>query len=383
MSQRKKILVFIDWFLPGTKAGGPVRSCVNMIEQLQNEYDFSVVTRDTDYTESNPYAAVKSNQWNVLPDGKRVYYISNDRLNRNTIGEIISDEKPDIVYLNGIWSQPFTIWPLLELKKCSPQAKIILAVRGMLAPSALAIKSLKKKIFLQYAKWKSIYTNLVFHCTNEKEASETKSVFGDKAICFVAGNLPRTNVHDIQPHNKSGERLKIISIARIAPEKNTLYALEVLSKLTIPVQADFYGSIYDHAYFDQCKLMLGKMAASVKVQFHDSVDSEKIYDLLTQYDLLFLPSRGENFGHIILESMQAGTPVLISDQTPWVNLEKVNAGIDFVLHRPDAFVSAINFFYEMNEEVYRFWSEGAISKAREYTEKNSLLSDYRTLFNNG
>ena len=46
---RKKVLITIDWFLPGTKSGGPVRSYANMIAYFKNEFDFYIITRDTDY----------------------------------------------------------------------------------------------------------------------------------------------------------------------------------------------------------------------------------------------------------------------------------------------------------------------------------------------
>jgi glycosyltransferase involved in cell wall biosynthesis len=36
-----------------------------------------------------------------------------------------------------------------------------------------------------------------------------------------------------------------------------------------------------------------------------------------QYDLFVFPTRGENFGHVIIESLSVGTPVLLSDRTPW------------------------------------------------------------------
>src|ERR1041385_61240 len=109
-TDKKNVLVFIDWFLPGDKAGGPVRSCANLVDHLGHELNFSVVTRDTDYTEKKPMAGIKSNAWNILPDGKRVYYISSDQLSKKTIAKILNGEKYDAVYLNGIWSQPFTAW---------------------------------------------------------------------------------------------------------------------------------------------------------------------------------------------------------------------------------------------------------------------------------
>ena len=46
--EKKKILVFIDWYLPGFRAGGPIRSCANLISHLSDEFDFNIVTTDTD-----------------------------------------------------------------------------------------------------------------------------------------------------------------------------------------------------------------------------------------------------------------------------------------------------------------------------------------------
>jgi glycosyltransferase involved in cell wall biosynthesis len=41
--------------------------------------------------------------------------------------------------------------------------------------------------------------------------------------------------------------------------------------------------------------------------------------IFAQHDLFVLPTRGENFGHVIIESLNVGTPVLLSDRTPWQN----------------------------------------------------------------
>ena len=51
-------------------------------------------------------------------------------------------------------------------------------------------------------------------------------------------------------------------------------------------------------------------------------------------DLFFLPTRGENFGHVIAEALSVGTPVLISDQTPWRKLAAVGLGHDLPLAVP-------------------------------------------------
>jgi len=377
-TEKVRVLVFIDWFLPGDKAGGPVRSCANLIDHLGNEFDFSVITRDTDYTESQPMKGIKSNEWNILPDGKRVYYISPDQLNKATVSKLLREEKYDAVYLNGIWSQPFTAWPLQALKK--KKVRIVVAARGMLAPSALAIKATKKKIFLRLAKIRNLFSNVIFHATTEKEAQEVKKSFGAKAEVLVAGNLPRKILTKNERKKKTDNTIRIVSVARIAPEKNTLYALEVLSKVKVAVVADFFGSIYDENYWNECKKVIEKLPANIQINFPGALPSEEINKTLSNYDVMFLPTRGENFGHIILEALQAGTPVLISDQTPWRNLEKENAGWDLPLQSQEVFVKTIEKVAGMNEAEFSKWSEGAKVLGEKYASDEKLVGENKKLF---
>jgi glycosyltransferase involved in cell wall biosynthesis len=377
---KPRALVFIDWFLPGDKAGGPVRSCVNLIDHLQDEFDFSVVTRDTDYTESIPYASVKSDTWNLLPSGKRVYYISKENLARKTIETIIASEEPDVIYVNGIWSQPFTAWPLAVAKKGETGIKTIVAIRGMFASSAMAIKPLKKKAFLAYAKARGLFSGATFHATSAQEAEDAKRVLGKKIPVMVAGNLPRKTFPAGLSAKRKSAPLKIAGIARIAPEKNTLYAIESLAEVKQPVEVDFYGTVYDEAYFNLCRAATGKLPANVRFRFHDAVDSEKVPALLAEYDLLFLPTRGENFGHIILEAMQSGVPVLISDQTPWKNLEANSAGWDIPLGSQRAFAEKIDHLVQMSAGDYARFSKGAFEFASKYAANVDLIAENKNIF---
>lgn len=373
------MLVFIDWFFPGDKAGGPVRSCGNLLDHLGDEFNFSVVTRDTDYTESSPYDIVKSDQWNDY-DGKRIYYISAENLHKETIARIITGEKPDFIYLNGIWSQPFTAWPLKAAKKSKGKIRVVVAARGMLAPSALAIKATKKKIFLRLAKWRNDFSDVLFHATNEKEAVDIRKAMGDKCKIRVAGNLPRKMQENQAHREKEKNTLKIISVARIAPEKNTLFAIESLALVKTNAEAEFFGTVYDKEYGNECRIAAEKLPGNIKINFPGAISSEKIFGKLAQYDLLFMPTRGENFGHIILESLQAGTPVLISDQTPWKDLAASHAGWDLPLKSKEAFAQKIEELSRMSEEEFKKWREGALKLAMNYSHDEKIISDNRKLF---
>ena len=50
-----KVLIFIDWFAPGYKAGGPITSNVNIVEHLSDKLDFYVITSSFDYHATAPY----------------------------------------------------------------------------------------------------------------------------------------------------------------------------------------------------------------------------------------------------------------------------------------------------------------------------------------
>ena len=65
---------------------------------------------------------------------------------------------------------------------------------------------------------------------------------------------------------------------------------------------------------------------------------------MSNYDLFLFPTSGENYGHVIAESITVGTRVLISNKTPWVNLESLSFGWNFDLND-------INFFVEKIEEI--------------------------------
>src|SRR3546814_15539936 len=62
---------------------------------------------------------------------------------------------------------------------------------------------------------------------------------------------------------------------------------------------------------------------------------------LSRHDIFFLPTFGENYGHVIAEALEAGLRLLICDQTPWRGLAEAGVGHDLPLNQPEAFVTAI------------------------------------------
>jgi glycosyltransferase involved in cell wall biosynthesis len=379
--RKQRILVFIDWYLPGYKAGGPVRSMANMTAHLASEFDFYIVTRNTEYGESEPYTTVRADSWNNVQPGVQVWYASHGRTSLTRWRKLIQAVKPDVVYINGIYSPLFSLLPLVAARLLKwPQ--IIVAPRGMLAKSAIRLKRGKKELFLMAAARIGFYRRVCWHVTNEAEGAQVTALFGENVKMVVAANLARKVLPETGTCHKEPGLLRLCCFARIAPEKNTLYAIECLQLIKEKVQVEFhlYGQIYNQSYWKECLLAMEQLPQGITVTHKGSVEPEAISETLRQYHLLFLPSRGENFGHVILESLMAGRPVLISDQTPWQGLSSKKAGLDLPLDNKQRYASAIIQFAGMTQVLFDEWSKGARQLGRNVAEDRLLVKKYVEMF---
>lgn len=376
---KKKVLIFIDWYLPGYKAGGPIQSVANLVAHLKEEYDFLIVTRDTDYCESQPYMNVKSDEWNVV-DGTMVYYFSQNALTRSNINKLIRKTEFDVVYLNGIFSLYFTLFPLYFLRK-KKDIKVVVAARGMLAESALGVKKTKKQFFLLAVKVLRLFDEVIFHATTENEKKDIRKVLGDKIQIKTAGNLPQKMLLEgyVEKSKQQGA-VSMVNIARIAPEKNLLYALQVLKNVKEEVVFDFYGPIYNAEYWEECKLAINALPSNVKASYKGSLEMEKVLSVLSKYHFMFMPTRGENFGHVILQSLSVGCPVIISDQTPWKDLEQKNVGWDIDLGELGTFSKTIDLCAKMYQSNYNEMSHSAYTFAKKYIDNPEIIEQNKHLF---
>ena len=377
MTHKKKILLFIDWYLPGYKAGGPIQSCSNLIAHLGAEYDFSVVTRDTDYCEIVPYPNIKSNEWNIV-DGTRVYYFSADALNKTNIQHLLNTENYDTVYMNGIFSFYFSLLPLYLLIGTSK--KCIVAARGMLAVNALHIKGIKKQLFLLVSKFTGLFSKVMFHATNESEKLDILKNFKNATV-IVAANLPQKNVLESKPiKEKLVGSVKLVNIARVAPEKNLKYALEVLTQVRGKVEFDIYGPVYNPDYWDECKAIIESLPKNIIVNYKGSVESIAVISTLSKYHFMIMSTLGENFGHIILQALSTGCPIIISDNTMWRNLYEQNCGWDISLKNREMYVEVIEKVVAMSDLEYEKMSDAALDYAKKFRSNDNLVVQNRILF---
>ncbi len=117
-----------------------------------------------------------------------------------------------------------------------------------------------------------------------------------------------------------------------------------------------------------------------EINYFGSVNALDVQNKLAEYDIMILPTKGENFGHAIYESLSVGTPVIVSPYTPWGRLQDFNAGITVETFKPEDWAKAIQKFIDLNQEEYSVYSKGAYTLAQDYFSKNDFKTQYQNLF---
>ena len=378
----RKVLILVDWYIPGNKAGGPIQSCVNLVHHLKEHYDFAVVTTDRDLGAEEPYPNIKIDEWNILENGTRVYYTSPSKLGILNIYRIIKKEKPDTIYINSMFSLAFTIYPLLLRKLLSLKAKTVVASRGMLAKGALALKNKKKKTFLNAAKLINLYKNVTWHASTDLEKQEIIDVFGENVEIIVARNFTAPRELEYRTRPKLKNVLKIVFLGRISVIKNLYEAIEYLKHTDTDkkIEFDIYGPVEEKEYWTKCLDLIVELDDHIKCTYKGVVSRDDVMETLSSYHVMLLPTRRENFGHAIVESFVASCPVIISNRTPWRNLMEVKAGFDISLDEASTFTQAINKIAAMEGDEYNEWSKGAFKFAEGIVYNEEVLQQNKMLF---
>ena len=345
-SDKPVILTFIGNYLPGYKAGGILRTNVNIIDHLCDEYEFRIVTRDRDLGDDKPYADIKLNQWQQVGNAM-VYYLPPHSNTVKDILNLVVSTPHHVLYLNSFFD-PMTIKALLnrKLHKIAFQP-VIVAPWGEFGWASLKQKYLKKIVFIQAAKLYGLYNNVTWRASSEYEALDIIKVMKiNNDAVHVIGDLPIKNIPDVfsdvtfQPPSDD-EGLKIVFLSRISREKNLDYALRVLSKVNARVRFDIYGPAENTSYWKECQVLISQLPANVIVNYLGIVNSNDVVQVFSRYDLFLFPTGGEAYGHVIAESLISGTPVLISTETPWRNLQADGLGWDVDIEQMDSFVEII------------------------------------------
>jgi glycosyltransferase involved in cell wall biosynthesis len=195
---------------------------------------------------------------------------------------------------------------------------------------------------------------VLWHASTEDEAQLIRRNLAGGEV--ATRNLPpmsgqqRTSCEAI---DASGP-LRIVFLSRISRMKNLDYALRVLAKTPVRILFDIWGTLEDSAHWNNCQDQIRSLPENVVARYRGVADhsEDKQEYLPVMRRLVFPPDWRRKLWACHCEAVSVGTPVLLSDQTPWrVCTDEGSAGTCHWKTETKAFL-----------EVYR--GSGASSEAR-------------------
>lgn len=326
--QMHDVAIFTRYYPPAYKGGGPIRTLEALVEATVNPFVPWVIAGDQDLGESTRLH-VPRNQWTKRA-GTRVHYTSADSVKAYlSVLLKVRKLKPRVIYINSFFSLKFSIIPqLLTHLGFFRGARLLLAPRGELGLGARGIKSRKKRMFIGLYRAFRLERQVYWHASNMNEAGDIEELFGEGASIVFKEDDTRLPMIAERP-KKSKESLRLVFMSRIVPIKGLdilLQALELYDNPSKRLILDVYGMNEDKRFVEKCKAIAARVPETVRVNWKGQLPHDRVREVLSEYDYFVLPTKGENFGHIIAEALSVSVPVICPDTTLWTSILEAGGG---------------------------------------------------------
>ena len=379
LNQSHNIFLIADHIDFEEIGGGARTSVLNFINNFKNQFNLSYLSLE--YLHNHK---IKKNN-EILLDETKCHYPKTIKTYYKLIIREIKKGKDITFYFNGLYSKLGTLTPLILIVFYSffyEKPNIVIAPRGGLSSGAMAVKPIRKIFYLKMLKTLGLFKKVRFHVVSEHEKDDVVKILGKtyKSKCYPVGNIvnDQLNLKDVRFKVKS-ETLQIVFLSRIHPIKNLEFIIKLLNKLNFKYKFDIYGVIDDEKYYKKITKLID-INDNDNINFYGAVSQNEVQNTLSKYDLFLLPTLGENFGHVIFESLSVGTPVVISDQTPWSD-EKSPSLWCINLNNLNEWIKTISDFNKLDIENMNLLRIKAKELSIEWLKRQKYKMLYSELFN--
>jgi glycosyltransferase involved in cell wall biosynthesis len=232
----------------------------------------------------------------------------------------------DLLYVNSLWNPVFTVIPIVAMRLGMIHArKVLIAPRGELSIGALSLKKARKLAFLVL--WRRFLDGMdaMWHASSNDEAAQIRAVVPSARV-EVSLDPVLLPIEPLQAKEANSGCARLVFIGRISRKKNVDLILTALRDLSKPVEFDIYGPLEDPAYWSKCESLIRQVPKFVQVKYRGELTPSEVPPTFSKYEAFIFPTLGENFGHVIAESLSASCPVVCSDRTPWTRILEAGGG---------------------------------------------------------
>jgi glycogen(starch) synthase len=289
---------------------------------------------------------------------------------------------PGVIHIPRLWlKEPQKVWE--KLKRAGVPLPHLIHIHSVqYCPLAAFFKKLKVPLLY------TCHSLICLETAKKRSAMEKEQVrllnLATKVV--VPSNWMKNEITKVYPHiakkttviqngvspfpekRSSPPLYKLAFIGRILPSKGIRKLIEALPMLinTNPqVTLDIYGG-GTTKYVDRLKTVVKDLQLESKVFWHGFMEHDQLREILPTLGAVVMPSKGESFGLVALETLASGVP-LVSTCVGGMN-EFLSSGVAEIIHEvnPTSIASAI----------CRMWSQPDVTNLR--VENGLLLASHYT-----
>ena len=268
----------------------------------------------------------------------------------------------DIIHLSSLFfSLNFLVFIACKILR----KPIIISPRGELFEAALKRRKKIKYLFL-FLLLKIKSNQIFFHSTSD---SERKTIeLNINKYKFYNKVIP--NSIELTTPLKINKKSQILFLGRINPIKSIESIINVMPNLDCKLIILGEALLdYEVNYKKELMKLIAQLGISEKVVFMGHLEGYKKNAILSESKVLILPSKSENFGNVVLESLIQGTPVIASLNTPWHELDERGCGFQIDTYNNLLLCSKIDYFINMDKKMLNEYSKKAYIYAEQFSNK--------------
>ncbi|HEY4196028.1 MAG TPA: glycosyltransferase, partial [Mucilaginibacter sp.] len=304
-----KILQINASYKPAYIYGGPTMSVSRLCEEMvKGGHTVEVFTTTANGADELPVAPDQK----MIVDGVSVTYFKrltkdhshySPALLRRLRKEV---ENFDVVHIHAWWNLVSVLSCRVALMSGVP---VVVSPRGTLSAYSFTNKNNLPKKIIHHFLGNGLLKRSNLHVTSEREEQGIEALIQPKTITNIPNFIALPDHVSLVPEKQEGP-LKLIFFSRIEQKKGLDILLNALTLVTVPYHLTIAGD-GDAAYVDRLKAIASANGIADHISWMGFQGANK-FELLQQHDLMILPSHDENFGNVVIESLSAGTAVLIS-----------------------------------------------------------------------
>jgi poly(glycerol-phosphate) alpha-glucosyltransferase len=238
----------------------------------------------------------------------------------------------DLVHIHGLWHMAAFPSARLAMKKGVPY---ILSPHGMLEPDAINRSKQKKELLWALGYRKVFQRAAAIHCTAKNEVANVLKFSPLATIACVPNgvNLPSVD------YPKSTDQ--ILFIGRLHPKKGVDRLMKAFAIVNNPSLTLIIAGTGDRDYEAKIKQVIREEKLSDRVKMIGFVDGEEKERLISESTFACVPSFSEGLPLVSLETMAAGTPLLITKTSNVPEVTEFDCGIELEDNEPETIAHGI------------------------------------------